>query len=243
MAVKPPGWRTYERIVAGFESENVGIDVSITPNAKIVGSISGHVRQVDVLLDARWGDEIDRRIIVDAKYRRRKLDINDVEQFESMMRDCRAQHGYLVCTAGWSPAAERRAQEAITIKLLSVEGLEDPFLWAHFSKCVGSCATANKRKDSGLVLWDGHYAVPDLCSVVYTGKCDACHQFHVHCLACGMEFALADEAERECWCGDRIWVTAIEEEQDDATGGVLNAVHSIVCEGSTVIPLDRRALR
>ena len=32
------------------------MDVSVTPNASLVGSVSGAPRQIDVLVDARWGD-------------------------------------------------------------------------------------------------------------------------------------------------------------------------------------------
>ena len=85
-------WRLYERLVAALEAENSGIELSVTPNARIKGCISHKSRQIDVLIDARWGDDLSRRIIVDAKFHGRKLDIKDVESFEGMMKDCEAAH-------------------------------------------------------------------------------------------------------------------------------------------------------
>lgn len=113
----------YERFTAAFVSENAGIEVSVTPNAKIVGK-SRVGRQIDVLVDARWGDKRSRRVIVDAKMYGRKLDIKDVEAFEGMMRDCRADRGILFCPSGWTGGAKRRAQDAITIQMMSLEELE-----------------------------------------------------------------------------------------------------------------------
>lgn len=101
-------WRIYERLVAAFEAENVGVEMTITPNARVRGDISQQERQIDVLIEARWGDDI-RRIIVDAKLHRAKLDIKDVESFEGMMKDCRAKRGILVCPNGWTDGARRRA--------------------------------------------------------------------------------------------------------------------------------------
>jgi hypothetical protein len=77
-----------------------------------VGAITGIKRQVDVLIDARVAEDVLRRVIVDAKFRRRKIDVTDVEAFEGMMKDCRAQRGLLVCSNGFTEAALRRAQEA-----------------------------------------------------------------------------------------------------------------------------------
>src|ERR1039458_6592279 len=82
-----------------------------------------------LLVDHRWHAGSASRIIVDAKNRSRPLDLGDVEQFEGMMRDCRATRGIIVCTAGWSEAAARRAQQAITITLLDYETALDEYGW------------------------------------------------------------------------------------------------------------------
>lgn len=210
-----------------------------------MGRISQKPRQIDVLLDARWGDDLSRRIIIDAKLYRAKLDIKDVESFEGMMRDCGAERGILVCPNGWSEGAERRAQDAITVKLLSLEELEEKKLWASFDECVGKCyQNPSTRSQKGLVLWDAEHllAIDGLWAIVFTGKCDVCHDFHIWCWDCGEKFAIGDEDQHECYC-ERLCVSAIEEEVDGPSGETLNAVHLLLLLGDNVLPLDRRRLR
>jgi hypothetical protein len=133
-------WRLYERVVAVLEAENIGLDLTVIPNARIVGAISGAKRQVDVLIDARWDEDQASRLIVDAKRRSRPLDVTHVEAFEGMMKDCRATRGRMVCPSGWTPAAKKRADKAIGLRLLTLEEAEDPTLWT-FEPCLGSCAS------------------------------------------------------------------------------------------------------
>jgi hypothetical protein len=179
-------------------------------------------------------------MIVDAKYHRPKLDVKDVESFEGMMKDCRAQRGILVCPNGWSEAAKRRAQDAITITLLWPDDV-DGFPWAQFDPCMGGCAQPGSTR-KGLVLWDGQIpvGVEGTWVIVWSGKCDRCHNFHVWCWGCGQRFALRDEDEHSCDCGYR-WVTAIEQEPSD--DGPINAVHLILLVGEQVLALDRRRVR
>jgi hypothetical protein len=228
-------WRTYERIVAGLEGENAGLDFSVTPNAKLRGSLSNTLRQVDVLIDARWGDDLSDRIIVDAKRRQRKIDVTHVEAFEGMMRDCSARRGIIVCPNGYTVAALKRAQEAITIKLLSIDEAEE-FDWSAFEPCLGNC--------DGLVLWDGQLPVGGGFgwAVIFTGKCDKCHQFHVWCWDCGERFALAVEGDHECGC-ERVWASAIEEQKLFSEKSEFVAVHLLMHDGEQLFALDRRALK
>lgn len=243
--IQESDWRLYERLVAAFEAQNSGVEFSVTANARIRGHISYKQRQIDVLIDARWGDDLSRRIIVDAKLHRAKLDIKDVESFEGMMKDCGAEHGILFCPNGWSEGAKRRAQDAITIKLLSLEELKKETCWASFDECVGECYLIGQaHSQRGLVLWDAQHLLPidGLWAVIFTGKCDVCHNFHVWCWDCSEKFAMKDEDKYECNC-NRLWVSAIEEEVDDPLGKTLNAVHLLLQAGDNVLALDRRRLR
>lgn len=49
-------WKVYERVATCFEIDGADMDVSVTPNASLMGAISGVRRQVDILVDARWED-------------------------------------------------------------------------------------------------------------------------------------------------------------------------------------------
>lgn len=119
-------WKKYERFVAELCSEDYqSANTTIIPNAKIKGCLSKTSRQVDVLIDSRFGDDRNRRIIVDAKKYSRPLNVKDVESFYGMMIDCSSKVGVLVCPNGYSAAAKKRAQDFINLKIVSLQELED----------------------------------------------------------------------------------------------------------------------
>ncbi|MCF8467272.1 MAG: restriction endonuclease [Sneathiella sp.] len=197
-----PAWRVYERVAACFEMDAAGMDVTVIPNASLVGVISGIKRQIDILVDARWEEGLSRRIIYDAKLRKRKLDVTDVEAFEGLMRDVGATRGVLVCAAGWSQAAEARAEELIDIRLLPVEELDE---FEHAA--MESCPNCNHIKKSlrGMVFWDGQFPLPLTgWAIIFTGKCDVCRYFAFWCWDCGEKKVVPDDVIHECGCG-RTW--------------------------------------
>lgn len=230
MASDVPDWRIYERVAACFELDAVGMDVSVTPNASLIGSISGVKRQIDILVDARWEDGIARRIIYDAKRRRRKVDVKDVESFEGMMKDVRARRGVIICSGGWTAAAERRAAEIIDIRLMTTEEA-DEVGHADAEPCPNCRNTQRKMK--GIVFWDGQFPLPlGGWAIIFTGKCDACRSFAFWCWECGEKVVVPDSEVHECGC-ERVWF--IERNDDEA-------LFLVRVEGAE-IPLDRRPLR
>lgn len=240
-------WRLLERLAHQIQSEEATPDLTVTPNTRLKGGISGRRRQVDVLVDARWDDGRERRIIIDAKHRRRKIDIKQVEEFEGMMRDCGAKHGVIVCTSGHTDAALRRAQDAISIRLVLPEEI-DQFDISHWDDCRGSCcAPGSKWSSTGLVLWDPPHglAINDSpLSIVAVGKCDVCNDFNIWCWDCGAKFALSSDDEKKCSC-ERFWLTATEEEEDGSGSAVhlfLILLPTATNGPSVTIPVDRRRL-
>ena len=226
-----PAWKMYERLVTAFEVEAVAMESSVTPNAQIVGSISGVTRQIDVLVEARWEADLDRRIIFDAKRRSRKVTVKDVESFEGMMRDVRASRGVIVCTGGYTKAALKRAQEIIDIQLLEEDEAEVTD-YAAVDPCP-HCRLTN-RKPRGLVFWDGQFPLAGVpgWAIVFTGKCDVCRCFAFWCWECGEKVIVPDGEQHECGC-ERHWFT--ERRSDEI-------MFVVRCEGGEV-PLDRRPLK
>lgn len=230
MATDVPDWRIYERVATCFEIDAAGMDVSVTPNATLIGSISGVPRQIDILVDARWEEGIARRIIFDAKRRRRKIDVKDVESFEGMMRDVRASRGVIICSGGWTEAAERRAAEIIDMRLMTIEEAEN-LDHAATDPCPHCRTSARKLK--GIVFWDGQFPLPLAgWAIIFTGKCDACRSFAFWCWDCGEKGVVPDGDTYECGC-ERLWF--IEKSADEAL--------FIVRVEDGEIPLDRRPLR
>jgi len=181
-----PDWEHYERMVARLVADQSATDLCVTPNARIIGNITKISRQIDVLIDARHDTDNSRRVVVDAKKRRRKIDVTDVEAFLGLMQDVKATHGYLVSPSGYTTAAEKRAQMAVSIRIVPIDRLEnfDPSTWP---ECK------NPRCGHGRVFWDGYPELSlklrsvgtpgeqkskTLSFIHYVGKCDRCGAPH-----------------------------------------------------------------
>lgn len=242
-----PAWLVYQRCIAAFAHEYYGdAQVTVQPNAILIGSISGAKRQIDVLIDARWGDDVSRRILVDAKFRTSKVDINDVEALIGMMADCRAERGVMVCVAGYTKNALRRAQEAINITILSLEdALEYGWKLEH---CLGDCAIKTTTRRTGMVLWGETLGVnlEGLWSMLQTGKCDVCHNFHAWCWSCGERFSIPDYEMVICSCG-YVWGSIPDDPQSSSSDPLPMATWLIVREDENIaqgfIRLDRKPMR
>jgi hypothetical protein len=203
-------WRAYERLVASIIQDECDDSLTLIPNARIIGYISKRKRQIDILIDYRFNTDLKRRVIVDAKDRKRPIDIKEVESFEGLMRDVNATRGYLVCSNGYTKAALLRAQEHIGIRLISSEDVESLDLSAWERCCNSKC-------EKGLVLWDANPGVIIEGSTLIqsTGKCDECGQFHVWCWNCGSKKNFKLEEDWQCACkGPWFWLTSTEVDND-----------------------------
>jgi hypothetical protein len=219
---KSPGWEVYERLIARLMSDQIGTDHCVTPNVRVRGRISGTIRQLDVVIEDRHDRDDPRRIVVDAKMCRRKVDVKDVESFLGLMQDVGATHGFLVCPTGYTKAAERRAQSAITLRLVPLDriGDFDPSKWP---------ACLEDRCAKGRIFWDGYPELslvlgpknplgPDSVVAAYVhevGKCDRCGLFHVHCLTCDDIMAVPDrdpeDVGHQCSCKlPWFWLASVE---------------------------------
>ena len=231
-------WREFERIVALLLSDEYDSSVfTVIPNARITGFISKRKRQIDVLVDFRYDTDLERRIIFDAKYKSRPIDIKEVEAFEGLMKDVQAKKGYLVCTNGHTKAAFRRAQDHIGIRLLEPEEIDD-FNISSWYEC------RDLKCKNGLVLWD---ATPGIIlngtvTVNQIGKCDECGKFHVWCWGCGNKKALEIEDDWQCACKEPwFWLTSIECDDEIGYSSKGNYLIVVTGDGRSEI-IDRRPL-
>lgn len=244
-------WEVYERMIARLMADQLSTGLCVTPNARILGSISGRKRQIDVLIDARHDTDNSRRIIVDAKQKKRKIDVKDVEAFRGMMEDVDATHGYLVCASGHTKAAERRAQSSVSICLIPLDQIEDfdPSAWP---RCL---RTGCKH---GGVFWDGYPEVyleaivldgggnpsPIRKSFVHkVGKCDRCGKFHILCATCDQLLYVPEDDENDVGhqCACRLpwfWLASVER---DEKGRQSAELHLVMGKGN-VATVDRRSL-
>lgn len=232
-------WKAYERLVARLTADQYASDhrYTVIPNASITGLISGDKRQIDVLVEYRYDSDLSKRVVIDAKMRKRPIDIKEVESFEGFMKDVGASRGILVCANGHTAAAKRRALQHIAITLLSVEELET-FDINSWEPC------RDPRFSTGLVMWDANpgIIVDGIVTVQAIGKCDECGMFQVWCWGCGNKKALRREVDWQCACkGPWFWLTAIEEDDDTDPPALVNYLLLVLGNGQHQI-VDRRPL-
>ena len=243
-------WKIYERMIAQLFADQISTGLCVTPNAHMLGRLSGVVRQIDVLIEARHVPDDRHRSIVEAKRLARKMHVKDVEALLGMMDDVGARFGYLVCPTGYSDAALRRAQDTVRICLIPLDRIAnfDPTAWPE-------CRMARCR--TGRIFWDGFPQVemsvmpadnlasrPTLLAFIQkVGKCDTCGTFHAHCTKCGDTLSVphddGKDIGRQCSCrGPWFWLGSIEA---DDLGRPVAELHLAMGLGS-VATVNRRPL-
>lgn len=232
-------WRVYERLVALLTAENYDNNHTVIPNAKVYGFISKRKRQLDVLVDYRFNTNLNTRIIFDAKFRKRPIDIKEIESFEGLMKDVDAKRGIIVCSNGYTKSALRRAQQHIGINLINADDIEN-FSLNIFENCN------HKSCINGLVLWDftpGIIIDDGPAYVQATGKCDECGKFNIWCWSCGNKMCIEYESEIKCACdGPWFWLTTIEPEIDDNGNEYKSHYLILVFFNGTYEIIDRRPI-
>lgn len=104
----PPKWKKFEEFVSNIQTY-LTPHAKVTQNELILGK-SGVKRQVDVVVRYNLG-QFDLLIVIDCKDWKNPVDIGDVGSFTDMVEDIGANKGALVCNAGFTSGALKRAQE------------------------------------------------------------------------------------------------------------------------------------
>lgn len=116
-------WKKYEHEIAE-QFRAYYPSARITHNATLIGKFSKIERQIDILVEEQPSD-LTYRIVVDAKYRGRKIDVGDVEGFLGFVRDTGATTGVMVALEGYTPAAMDRAHNDDLDIILDVLNLDE----------------------------------------------------------------------------------------------------------------------
>lgn len=103
-----PKWKKFEEFVAS-------IQLKLTPHAKVTHSEmitgkSGVKRQIDISLRYNLG-QFNILAIIDCKDWSKPVDIADVGSFIDMVEDVSANKGAIICNAGFTDGAKKRAFE------------------------------------------------------------------------------------------------------------------------------------
>jgi hypothetical protein len=122
---KKPEWQQLELLVAAIQRQ-LAPGAKVTHNAKIEGKQSETTRQIDVLVEQTIG-QYAIRIALDCKDYKTPVDVKSVEEFHGLMVDIGAHKGALVCPAGFTKSAKKRAKK-LDVDLFSPADT-DPHKW------------------------------------------------------------------------------------------------------------------
>lgn len=120
-----PDWQKLELLVASIQRQ-LAPGAKVTHNAKVEGRLSETSRQIDVLVEQCVG-QYQIRIALDCKDYKTPVDVKAVEEFHGLMVDIGAHKGALVCPAGFTKSAKKRAKK-LEVELFSPADT-DPHKW------------------------------------------------------------------------------------------------------------------
>lgn len=103
-----PKWKKYEDLVYEIQKE-ISPEAEIIPNDRIYGQDSKTDRQIDISIKRSIG-QFTLLIIIDCKDYKVPVDVKDVGEFVSLVKDVRANKGALVSSIGFTEAALEMAK-------------------------------------------------------------------------------------------------------------------------------------
>ena len=100
-------WRDYEELICAQLRRRAEGTARIDFDQRVVGRLSGHPRQVDIMVIGRFPGLVcnTATMAVDCKLWRRKVGIDDVDRFVGFLADVATDLGLLVTNVGFTEAA------------------------------------------------------------------------------------------------------------------------------------------
>lgn len=108
-SIQKPDWKELESLVAMIQKQ-LSPEASVQHNVMLDGIDSETKRQIDVLVEQNIG-QYTMRIVIDCKDYSKPVDVKGIEEFHGLVQDVRAHKGALVCPAGFTKSALKRAQK------------------------------------------------------------------------------------------------------------------------------------
>lgn len=192
-------WQEYQEAV-GLLYKNMDAMGNVSQNTFIPDKITGQKRQVDTWLELNMhGHQVN--VLIDAKFRKGKIDVKDVEEVEALGNSVNANKIVIVTNKGWTKPALKKAKFSNNdLRILTVEEALDllvPNKWFMCYNCKDECVVMDSdgilyRENSGLFFdW-------------YAGKCRGCGDTYFHCPECGNRKILEKDDKYKCSC-NHIW--------------------------------------
>lgn len=194
-------WQEYQEAVARLYEQMDSIGV-VKRNVHVPDKETGSSRQIDVLVELEAkGHKI--LMVVDAKFRKEKLNVKDVEEVHSLACAARASKAVIVALNGWNESAERKASALnLDLRILTLDEALDLFVedkWELCEHCNQDCIILDQ---DGMVEYKGRLFW------WFAGQCRHCKTGFVWCQDCGEKFYLQPDESRVCYCGHSWMVNA-----------------------------------
>jgi len=183
-----PNWKEYEDLVCdALRQENP--ELIIERNIHIAGHLSNQRRQIDIALRGQMAGH-DVLAVVDCKRYSRKIDVNDVGSFVTLLNDVGADIGILVTQMGYTKAAETLAiKSRVKLDIKTVEELRE------YRITFDCCEECDPGEDHfpGVIDWSHPESIDgNSDKIAAVGWCDWCNTIHIRCLECGTITGIPD---------------------------------------------------
>lgn len=210
-------WQEYQDAVAELyeQAEDFG---EIHRDVRIPDKDTGQPRQIDVLLViSAHGHTLN--VLIDAKFRKEKLDVKDIEEVLGLAQAVKACKAVIVAANGWTEPAQKKAEAAsLDLRVLTIDDALElivPDKWEMCPECQEDCIVMDQDGITGLgggwFWW-------------LAGQCRKCRTGFAWCQDCGEQMYLAVGEEHDCGCGhtwkvqkDGIYLTFGESDDDALT--------------------------
>ncbi|WP_103068448.1 restriction endonuclease [Aquimarina sediminis] len=186
-------WQEYQEAVGQLYEQMAEFGV-VKKNITIPDRVTGQARQIDVW----WEMKIENhsfKILIDAKKRKEKIDVKDVEEIMMLAQSVNADKAIIVTNNEWTEPAEKRAKfDGMDLRILSIDEATDLVVedkWLMCSICNEDCVLLDQSgfmtKNNLLNWWLG-------------GKCRSCDSIYINCQDCGSKGIAREKIEYICEC-------------------------------------------
>ncbi len=186
-------WQEYQEAV-GVLYEQMSEFGIVRKNITIPDKMTGQARQVDVW----WEMKIENhsfKILIDAKKRKDKVDVKDVEEILMLANAVNADKAIIVTNNEWTKPAEVRAKfDGLDLRIFSIDEASDLIVedkWVMCQVCNDDCVVLDNC---------GFFEIQGLVNWWLGGQCRSCKSIYIHCQDCGDKGIINNDTSWTCNC-------------------------------------------
>ncbi len=186
-------WQEYQESVGLLYEQMAEIGI-VSKNITILDKITGQPRQVDVW----WEIQLDKhrfKILIDAKQRKNKVDVKDVEEVIMLAKAVNADKAIIVTNNEWTKPAELSAKfNGLDLRIFTIDEATDLIVedkWLMCQVCNEDCVILDSN---------GYFEVNGLINWWLGGKCRSCNSIYIHCQDCGGKGIINVNIHWRCDC-------------------------------------------